>query len=72
MNTRITVAILLAVSPFVTTVADTNVVLPHSQRFAETGRGFLLETTIPGEIIEECDAYVSWTNSFRLTHLIRR
>ena len=49
MNTRITVAILLAVSPFVTALADTNVVLPNSQRFAETGRDFLLETTIPGD-----------------------
>src|SRR5262245_56675005 len=49
MNTRITVAILLAVSPFVTALADTNVVLPHSQRFAENGRDFLLETTIPGD-----------------------
>ena len=30
-------------------LADTKIVLPHSQRFAETGRDFLLETTIPGD-----------------------
>lgn len=30
-------------------LADTKVVLPHSQRFAESGRDFLLETTIPGD-----------------------
>jgi len=43
------VAILLAVSPSVTARADTNVVLPHSQRFVGTGRDFFLETTIPGD-----------------------
>jgi len=49
MNNGITVAIFLAVSPFVTALADTNVVLPHSQRFADIGRDFPLETTIPGD-----------------------
>ena len=49
MNARIMTAILLATCPFVTVLADTKVVLPHSQRFAETGRDFLLETTIPGD-----------------------
>jgi hypothetical protein len=49
MNTRIATAILLAASPFTTLMADTKVVLPHSQRFADTGRDFLLETTIPGD-----------------------
>jgi hypothetical protein len=42
-------AILLATCPFVTALADTKVVLPHSQRFADTGSDFLLETTIPGD-----------------------
>jgi hypothetical protein len=49
MNARIVTAILLATCPLVTALADTKVVLPHSQRFAETGRDFLLETTIPGD-----------------------
>ena len=49
MKPRIVTAILLAACPFVTALADTKVVLPHSQRFAETGRDFLLETTIPGD-----------------------
>jgi len=49
MNARIATAILLATCPFVTALADTKVVLPHSQRFADTGRDFLLETTIPGD-----------------------
>jgi hypothetical protein len=49
MNIRITMAILLATCPFATALADTKVVLPHSQRFADTGRDFLLETTIPGD-----------------------
>ena len=48
MNTCIATAILLAACPFTTLMADTTVVLPHSQRFADTGRDFLLETTIPG------------------------
>jgi hypothetical protein len=49
MNARIATAILLATCPFVTVLADTKVVLPHSQRFADTGRDFLLQTTIPGD-----------------------
>jgi hypothetical protein len=49
MNIRIVIAILLATSPFATALANTKVVLPHSQRFADTGRDFLLETTIPGD-----------------------
>ncbi len=49
MNARIATAILLATCPFATALADTKVVLPHSQRFADTGRDFLLETTIPGD-----------------------
>jgi hypothetical protein len=46
MNARIAMAILLAASP---ALADTKVVLPHYQRFADTGRDFLLQTTIPGD-----------------------
>jgi hypothetical protein len=49
MNTRIATSILLATCPFATALADTKVVLPHYQRFADTGRDFLLETTIPGD-----------------------
>jgi hypothetical protein len=49
MNVRIATAILLAACPFTTALADTKVVLPHYQRFADTGRDFLLETTIPGD-----------------------
>ena len=49
MNARIAMAILLATCPFTTALADTKVVLPDSQRFADTGRDFLLETTIPGD-----------------------
>jgi hypothetical protein len=49
MHARIASAILLLVCSFATALADTKVVLPHSQRFAETGRDFLLETTIPGD-----------------------
>jgi hypothetical protein len=49
MNTRIATAILLATCPVATALADTKVVLPHYQRFADTGRDFLLETTIPGD-----------------------
>ena len=49
MNIRIAMAILLATCPFATALADTKVVLPHYQRFADTGRDFLLETTIPGD-----------------------
>ena len=49
MNTCIATAILLAACPFTTLKADTKVILPHYQRFADTGRDFLLETTIPGD-----------------------
>src|SRR5580765_8755671 len=49
MNARIATAILLVACPFTAAFADTKVVLPHSQRFADTGRDFLLETTIPGD-----------------------
>jgi len=49
MNVRIATAILLATCPFAAALADTKVVLPHSQRFSDTGRDFLLETTIPGD-----------------------
>jgi hypothetical protein len=49
MNIRIATAILLFISPVVTGFGDTKVILPHSQRFADTGRDFLLETTIPGD-----------------------
>ena len=49
MNVRIATAMLLATCTFGTALADTKVVLPHSQRFADTGRDFLLETTIPGD-----------------------
>jgi hypothetical protein len=49
VNTRITTAILLILCTVAAALADTKVVLPHSQRFAETGRDFLRETTIPGD-----------------------
>lgn len=49
MNTRIATAILLATCPFAAALADTKVVLPHSERFADPGRDFLLETTVPGD-----------------------
>ena len=49
MHTRIVKAILLVICPFATALADTKVVLPHSQRFSDTGRDFILETTIPGD-----------------------
>ena len=49
MNARIATAIFLVTCPFAAALADTKVVLPHSQRFADTGRDFLLETTIPGD-----------------------
>lgn len=49
MNTRIIKALLLVTCPLTTALADTKVILPHSQRFAENGRNFLLETTIPGD-----------------------
>ena len=49
MNARIATVILLVTCPFVTALADTKVVLPHSQRLADTGRDFLLETTIPDD-----------------------
>jgi hypothetical protein len=48
-HARIGTAILLVAYPFAAALADTKVVLPHSQRFAETGRDFLLETTIPDD-----------------------
>ena len=49
MNIRTVTAILIVICPVATALADTKVILPHSQRFAETGRDFLLETTIPGD-----------------------
>jgi hypothetical protein len=49
VNIRIAMAILLATCPFATALADTKVVLPHSQRFAENDKDFLLEMTIPGD-----------------------
>src|SRR6266481_4076659 len=49
MNARIATVILLVICPFATALADTKVVLPDSQRFADTGSDFLLETTIPGD-----------------------
>jgi len=49
MNAQIATAILLATCPFATALADTKVILPHYQRFADTGRDFLLQTTIPGD-----------------------
>jgi len=49
MKAHIATAILLATCQFVAALADTKVVLPHSQRFSDTGRDFLLETTIPGD-----------------------
>jgi hypothetical protein len=49
MNARIATAILLVAYPLATALADTKVVLPHYQRFADAGRDFLLETTIPGD-----------------------
>jgi hypothetical protein len=49
MHARIASVILLVTCPFAIALADTKVVLPESQRFAETGRDFLLETTIPGD-----------------------
>ena len=49
MNARIAAALLLAACPFTTVLADTKVILPHAQRFADTGKDFLLETTIPGD-----------------------
>jgi hypothetical protein len=49
MNIRIVMALLLATYPFAIARADTKVVLPHSQRFADSGRDFLLQTTIPGD-----------------------
>ena len=49
MNARIAATILFAMSPFAMALANTNVVLPDSQRFADTGKDFLLETTIPGD-----------------------
>jgi hypothetical protein len=63
MNARTATAILLATCPFVTALADTKVVLPHYQRFADTRRDFLLETTIPGDfktlegIVSGCSHY---------------
>lgn len=49
MNTRTATAILIIICPVATALADTKVILPHSQRFAESGKDFLLETTIPGD-----------------------
>jgi hypothetical protein len=49
MNARIATAILFVTCTLTTALADTKVVLPHSQRFADTGKDFLLETTIPGD-----------------------
>jgi hypothetical protein len=49
MRCQIATAVLLATFPGAATLADTKVVLPHTQQFAETGRDFLLETTIPGD-----------------------
>ena len=49
MNTSIATAILIIICPVATALADTKVILPHSQRFAESGKDFLLETTIPGD-----------------------
>ena len=49
MNTRIAAAILIVICPAITSLADGKVILPHSQRFADTGRDFLLQTTIPGD-----------------------
>jgi hypothetical protein len=49
MNSRIGTAIMLAICPFASALADTKVVLPHYQRFADTGRDFLPETTIPAD-----------------------
>ena len=49
MNARIATAILLVACPFAAALADTKVVLPHSQRFSDTGRDFILETTIPSD-----------------------
>ena len=49
MNARIAMALLLATCPFAAALADTKVILPHYQRFADTGRDFLLQTTIPGD-----------------------
>jgi len=40
---------MLAISPVAAALSDTKVVLPHYQRFADTGRDFLLETTIPAD-----------------------
>ncbi|CEF49403.1 unnamed protein product [uncultured bacterium] len=48
MNAHIATVIMLAIAPVAAALANTKVVLPHYQRFAETGRDFLLETTIPG------------------------
>jgi hypothetical protein len=49
MNIRIVMAILLVACPFATALADTKVVLPDYERFAEPDTKFLLETTIPGD-----------------------
>jgi hypothetical protein len=49
MRSRLATAVFLAMLPFATALGDTKVVLPDSQRFADSGRDFLLETTIPGD-----------------------
>ena len=45
----IATAILLAACPFAAVLADTKIVLPDSQRFADARKDFLIETTIPGD-----------------------
>ena len=49
MNTRIAKAILLVTWPTRYGAGRHEVILPHYQRFADNGRNFLLETTIPGD-----------------------
>jgi hypothetical protein len=49
MNVCIATAMLLVTCTLGTVLADTKVVLPQYQRFADTGRDFLLETTVPGD-----------------------
>jgi hypothetical protein len=49
MHARITIALFLVICSVAAVIADTKIVLPHSQRFAESGSDFLLETMIPGD-----------------------
>jgi len=49
MQVRIITTILLVTGSFVTVLADTKIVLPDSQRFADARSDFLVETTIPGD-----------------------